>query len=163
MTCEQLPAEICSFAIASSGKRCVLENYTRRDGRMQLECKTSLVSVDFMQEWIETDDCIRACGLDRKSIGISSDALLSRHSTAKLCSPDCYQNCPNIVDLYFNLALAEGKKRNDRNGLVSFTWFLSTLSFVHKLIASLEIHMAVDLLQAVSCRKCANCRGILRG
>lgn len=61
-----------------------------------------------MAEYIETDRCVEACGVDRKSVGISSDSLLEPQFTAKLCSQDCYQNCPNIVDLYFNLAAGEG-------------------------------------------------------
>ena len=62
-----------------------------------------------MAEYIETDECVRACGVDRNSIGISSDSLLEPQFTAKLCAPACYQKCPNIVDLYFNLAAGEGK------------------------------------------------------
>jgi hypothetical protein len=27
-----------------------------------------------------------------------------------LCSPECVNNCPNIIDLYINLAAGEGKK-----------------------------------------------------
>ncbi|KAI4380046.1 hypothetical protein MLD38_006275 [Melastoma candidum] len=108
MTCEQLPLDRCSYAIASSGRRCVLEKYMSVDGSMQMECKTSPVTVGFMEEWIETEDCIKACGLDRKSLGISSDNLLGHGFIKTLCSRDCYQNCPNIADLYSNLALAEG-------------------------------------------------------
>lgn len=61
-----------------------------------------------MADYIETGACVRACGVDRNSVGISSDALLDPQFTAKICSPDCYQKCPNIVDLYFNLAAGEG-------------------------------------------------------
>ena len=61
-----------------------------------------------MADYIETDACVKACGVDRNSVGISSDALLEPQFTGKLCSPACYQNCPNIVDLYFNLAAGEG-------------------------------------------------------
>ncbi|KAB1224281.1 hypothetical protein CJ030_MR2G000913 [Morella rubra] len=61
-----------------------------------------------MTEYIETDQCIRECGVDRETVGISSDALFEPQFTAKLCSPPCYQECPNIVDLYFNLAAGEG-------------------------------------------------------
>nr|GMD21994.1 cell wall integrity and stress response component 1 [Ipomoea batatas] len=86
LVCEQLPVGICSFSIASSGNRCVLETYSSGDG----------------------NECIAACGVDRKSVGISSDSLLDHRFTAKLCSPQCYQNCPNIVDLYYNLASEEG-------------------------------------------------------
>lgn len=44
--------------------------------------------------------------MDRKSLGISSDSLLDSHFTNKLCSPHCYDNCPNIVDL-FSISLLE--------------------------------------------------------
>ncbi|KAF8010039.1 hypothetical protein BT93_J0877 [Corymbia citriodora subsp. variegata] len=114
IVCEQLPTELCSFSIASNGRRCVLENYVSpTDRKMEYECKTSQVDVDIMHEWIETDDCISACGVDRESVGISSDALLQPPFTAKLCSPACYYNCPNIVDLYFKLALGEGVYLSD--------------------------------------------------
>ncbi|KAK3003377.1 hypothetical protein RJ639_018129 [Escallonia herrerae] len=61
-----------------------------------------------MAEVIESDECVNACGVDRKAVGISSDSLLEPQFTAKLCSRACYQNCPNIVDLYYNLAMGEG-------------------------------------------------------
>ncbi|KAJ9146746.1 hypothetical protein P3X46_028977 [Hevea brasiliensis] len=108
LVCEQLPVELCSYSIASSGKRCLLENFPTKDGKVKYQCKTSEVVVDIMQEWIESDECVSACGLNRNTIGISSDTLLQPHFLAKLCSNDCYQACPNIVDLYFNLALGEG-------------------------------------------------------
>ncbi|KAM7526423.1 hypothetical protein LguiA_016325 [Lonicera macranthoides] len=106
--CENLPKEVCAFSVASSGKRCVLENFPTQDGRVEYQCRTSSVSVERMAEYIETDECVRACGVDRLSVGISSDALLDPESISKVCSPICYQNCPNIVDLYFNLAMGEG-------------------------------------------------------
>lgn len=107
--CEELPNEVCAFSIASSGKRCVLE--TEREegsGRVEYQCRTSEVIVENMSEYIERDQCVRACGVDRRSVGISSDALLDPHFTTKLCSSPCYNHCPNIVDLYFNLAAGEG-------------------------------------------------------
>ncbi|KAG8663001.1 hypothetical protein MANES_01G166300v8 [Manihot esculenta] len=108
LVCEQLPVELCSYSIASSGKRCLLENFATKDGKVKYQCKTSEVVVDVMQEWIESDECVSSCGLDRNTVGISSDGLLQPQFLAKLCSDDCYQGCPNIVDLYLNLALAEG-------------------------------------------------------
>lgn len=75
---------------------------------MEYQCRTSEVIVERMAEYIETDDCVNACGVDRDTNGISSDALHEPHTTVKLCSPACYQNCPNIIDLYFNLAAGEG-------------------------------------------------------
>jgi hypothetical protein len=62
------------------------------------------------QEWIESDECVRSCGLERISFGLSTDLLLDSQSTAMLCSPECVNNCPNIIDLYINLAAGEGKK-----------------------------------------------------
>ncbi|KAL8232551.1 hypothetical protein R6Q57_002329 [Mikania cordata] len=107
IVCEDLPTEVCSFSIASSGKRCLLENsYESENGGRQ--CTTSQVMVERMSEHIETDECVKACGVDRSSVGISSDTLLEPQSVSKICSEPCYLNCPNIVDLYFNLAVGEG-------------------------------------------------------
>lgn len=108
LACEQLPVELCSYSIASSGKRCLLENFPTKDGKVEYQCKTSEVVVDIMQEWIESDECVSACGLNRNTIGISSDNLHQPQFLAKLCSDDCYKACPNIVDVHFNLALGEG-------------------------------------------------------
>ncbi|XP_058099508.1 uncharacterized protein LOC131243910 [Magnolia sinica] len=106
--CEDLPKSLCAFSISSSGRRCSIEYTNRPDGNKDFQCTTSKVIVEKMAEWIETDQCVRACGVDRNMVGISSDALMEPRFTAKLCSTTCYQNCPNIVDLYFNLASAEG-------------------------------------------------------
>ncbi|XWS59903.1 hypothetical protein CRYUN_Cryun08bG0161800 [Craigia yunnanensis] len=106
--CEDLPKDVCAFSISSSGKRCLLETAVEKDGNVEYQCRTSEVVVERMAEYIETDECVRACGVDRNSIGISSDSLLEPQFTAKLCAPACYQKCPNIVDLYFNLAAGEG-------------------------------------------------------
>ncbi|KAG6437147.1 hypothetical protein SASPL_102058 [Salvia splendens] len=108
LICENLPTNLCAFAIATSGKRCVLENYRNEEGSVEYTCKTSEVVVERMSGYIETDQCVKACGVDRGFVGISSDAFLAPEFTASLCSPSCYQNCPNIVDLYFNLAAGEG-------------------------------------------------------
>ncbi|XP_041027070.1 uncharacterized protein LOC121267290 [Juglans microcarpa x Juglans regia] len=109
LVCENLPNNVCAFSISSSGKRCLLETSVAGDhGKVEYQCKTSEVLVNGITEYIETDKCVEACGVDRNTIGISSDALLDPKATAKLCSPYCYQMCPNIVDLYFNLAAGEG-------------------------------------------------------
>ncbi|CAI9778735.1 unnamed protein product [Fraxinus pennsylvanica] len=113
LVCEELPVGLCSFSIATSGKRCLLETYTSNYGTMDFQCKTSEVVAINLQEYIEADECVIACGVDRKSTGISSDSLLDAQFTTRLCSPQCYQNCPNIVDLYYNLALAEGAFLSD--------------------------------------------------
>lgn len=109
MVCEDLPKEVCAFSLASSGKRCLLETEKVADGGVEYQCRTSEVVVERMAEYIETDQCVEACGVDRNSVGISSDAFFEPQFTGKLCSPACYQKCPNIIDLFFNLAAGEGK------------------------------------------------------
>ncbi|PKU84335.1 uncharacterized protein LOC110097473 [Dendrobium catenatum] len=108
--CEELPLDLCAFSISTAGHRCILESYRAKDGGEQTknQCKTSDVVVERVSDWIETDECVRACGVDRTAKGISSDALLDSQFTGKLCSSTCHESCPNIVDLYFNLAAAEG-------------------------------------------------------
>ncbi|GAU40137.1 hypothetical protein TSUD_163060 [Trifolium subterraneum] len=127
VVCEELQKDLCSFSIASSGKRCLLETEKAADGGVEYQCTTSEVVVERMAGYIETNQCVKACGVERNSVGISSDALLEPQFTAKLCSPSCYQNCPNIVDLYFNLAAGEGvflpdlcemQKTNPRRAMV---------------------------------------------
>lgn len=108
ITCEHLDQDTCAYAISSSGKRCVLEKSVKRTGEEAYTCRTSEIDADRLRNWIETDQCIKACGLDRKSLGISSDSLLESRFAQQLCSPQCYDSCPNVVDLYFNLAAAEG-------------------------------------------------------
>ncbi|XP_059624836.1 uncharacterized protein LOC132268116 [Cornus florida] len=108
MACENLNKDSCAFAVSSSGKRCVLEKHVRRSGEEAYTCRTSEIVADKLKDWIESDQCIEACGLERNVLGISSDSLLESHFAKKLCSPRCYDSCPNIVDLYFNLAAAEG-------------------------------------------------------
>ena len=59
-------------------------------------------------EWIETDACIKACGLKRLSNGFSSEELLQHTFIKGICSNPCKDNCPNIMDLYTKLAASEG-------------------------------------------------------
>ncbi|KAF5731163.1 hypothetical protein HS088_TW19G00768 [Tripterygium wilfordii] len=108
ITCENLDQDTCAYAISSTGKRCVLEKQVKRSGEEAYTCRTSEIEADRLRNWIETDQCLKACGLDRKVLGISSDSLLESRFTQKLCSPQCYDSCPNVVDLYFNLAAGEG-------------------------------------------------------
>ncbi|KAE8099288.1 hypothetical protein FH972_017281 [Carpinus fangiana] len=108
LVCEDLPKSVCAFSVASSGKRCLLETLVAGDGSVKYQCRSSEVLVQKISEYIETDQCVQACGVDRNMIGISSDALLEPQVTAKLCSPACYNECANIIDLYFNLAAGEG-------------------------------------------------------
>lgn len=105
--CEELPDDVCAFSISSSGKRCLLENLETEKG-VEYQCSTSDVVVQGISEHIETAACVNACGVDRRMIGISSDSLLEPELTSRLCSPDCYHKCPNIIDLYFSLAAGEG-------------------------------------------------------
>ncbi|XP_027163806.1 uncharacterized protein LOC113763963 [Coffea eugenioides] len=109
LVCEELPIKMCSFAVASTGKRCSLETYAAKDGKIGLQCRSSeILASDNIHEHIEKDECISACGVSRKTVGISSDYLFQPRHTHKICSPKCQHNCLNIVDLYSNLALAEG-------------------------------------------------------
>ncbi|KZV53416.1 hypothetical protein F511_10202 [Dorcoceras hygrometricum] len=108
LICEDLPTELCALSIASSGKRCVLETYIDGASSKRYTCKTSEVVAEKLSGYIENDQCVDACGLDRESVGISSDAFLNLGFPSSLCSPECYDNCPNIVDLYYNLAAGEG-------------------------------------------------------
>ncbi|KAL0375282.1 UNVERIFIED_CONTAM: hypothetical protein Sradi_3443900 [Sesamum radiatum] len=106
--CENLPTNLCSFAVASSGKRCMLENHKNTQGKTDGTCKTSEVVVEKLSGHIESDQCVKACGVHRESAELSSDVFLSSEFTARLCSPACYQNCHNIVEFFVNLAAGEG-------------------------------------------------------
>ncbi|KAK9724625.1 hypothetical protein RND81_05G087500 [Saponaria officinalis] len=108
VTCDRLNKDECAFAVSSTGKRCVLEKVVRRSGAEAYKCTTSEIEAEKLKDTVESKHCIEACGLERDTLGISSDSLLESRFTPKLCSPQCYQNCPNVVDLYFNLAAGEG-------------------------------------------------------
>ncbi|XP_077240238.1 uncharacterized protein LOC143881125 [Tasmannia lanceolata] len=108
VTCEDLDKSTCAFAVSSAGMRCLLEKHVTRGQKDEYTCRTSEITADKLTNWIESDQCVEACGVDRNSLGISSDSLLESHFTKKLCSCQCYQGCPNIVDLYFNVAAGEG-------------------------------------------------------
>ncbi|GFP82225.1 hypothetical protein PHJA_000365700 [Phtheirospermum japonicum] len=108
INCKDLNVDACAYAVESSGKRCVLEKPLLSLTSSEYTCATSEIVADKLSDWIETEECISACGVDRKALGISSDSLLDRTFVGKLCSKACYSSCPNIVDLYFNLAAGEG-------------------------------------------------------
>lgn len=108
LTCEELPTEVCAFSVSSTGNRCVLEKALKMDGTLQFQCQSSAVMAEELVEWIESEECINACGLERMAVGMSTDCLLESESSRKLCSSKCRNNCPNIVDLYVNLAAGEG-------------------------------------------------------
>ncbi|XP_020594925.1 uncharacterized protein LOC110035028, partial [Phalaenopsis equestris] len=105
-TCEQLDRSTCAFAVSSSGFRCVLEKHVR-SGFNEYSCRNSGVAGTGVEGWIETDECVEACGLERVTVGISSDYLVDRRFKQRLCSPKCYDSCPNVVDLYANVAAGE--------------------------------------------------------
>lgn len=86
----------------------MLEKRIKRSGEEGYTCRASDIEAEKLKDWIESDHCINACGVDRKALGISSDSLMESRFTQKLCSSPCHHNCPNIVDLYFNLAAGEG-------------------------------------------------------
>jgi hypothetical protein len=86
----------------------LLKNYEEKDGTVKYQCKTTEIFVDTLNEWIESDECVNSCGLHRETVGVSSDTLLQPQFLAKLCSDECYQACPNIVNLYSNMAMGEG-------------------------------------------------------
>ncbi|KAK9144371.1 hypothetical protein Sjap_004274 [Stephania japonica] len=115
ISCENLPADYCAFAISSEGMRCVLGKYYAYDyveGRRvtKFVCRSSGVFVPNMLNWVETHKCIKACGVERHSIGMTYSELLWQPKFMKrLCCHSCYYECPNIVDLFFNLALGEGQ------------------------------------------------------
>ncbi|KAL0927198.1 hypothetical protein M5K25_001361 [Dendrobium thyrsiflorum] len=110
VTCEQLDRSKCAFAVSSNGLRCLLQKHVRGtelDEEVYM-CRTSDLKATIMAGCVETDACIAACSMERETVGISSDSLLDRRFMGRLCSPECFLNCPNIVDLYFSVAAGEG-------------------------------------------------------
>nr|CAB3465068.1 unnamed protein product [Digitaria exilis] len=107
LACEELPPDVCAFAVSSGGMRCVLERTPEGAHR----CQTSAVAVAREQPLaaghVESDACVRACGVDRAALGLPV-ATEDRRSLRALCSPACQDGCPNVVDLYATLAAAEG-------------------------------------------------------
>ncbi|KAL1531414.1 PAR1 protein [Salvia divinorum] len=117
--CESLDKASCAYAVSWRGKRCVLEKHVQRGGTEEYTCAASEIVANELRNWIESDQCVEACGLDRSVLGISSDSLLEARFVKQLCSKECYWRCHNIVDLYFDLAAGEGvylPKFCDRKG-----------------------------------------------
>lgn len=108
LLCEDLPIDLCAFAVSSTGSRCVLEKEISFQGKVEYQCQTSVVSANEFTEWVETDDCVHSCGIDRLTVGISSDALVESRFVKALCSVDCQSGCPNVVDLFEKLSEGEG-------------------------------------------------------
>ncbi|KAF8379496.1 hypothetical protein HHK36_028931 [Tetracentron sinense] len=114
ITCEKLPTDFCVFSVSSDGTRCMLERYMV-DTRVKYECRSSDALVEGMVDWEETDECIEACGLERKSVGISSDSLgTSIHPKALLTKllPFVPQHC-----LYLP-KLCQMQRSESRRGMV---------------------------------------------
>ncbi|CAK7336968.1 unnamed protein product [Dovyalis caffra] len=114
ITCEHLDQDTCAYAISSSGKRCLLEKRVKRTGEEAYTCRTSEIEADTLRNWIETDQCIKACGLDRKSLGISSDSLLDKlivHATHNIFS--------SVLTGVFLPKLCEAQEGNARRGLMA--------------------------------------------
>ncbi|KAG6548918.1 hypothetical protein Mapa_009681 [Marchantia paleacea] len=113
LRCHMLPAEECAFAVDSSGKRCVLMEYNDAAVSIVRSCETSDISVgdDSPTEYIETEQCVRACGVQKMTIGFArSTNLPTDQFMLKLCSWECKHNCPNLVDLYNTVAMVVGRE-----------------------------------------------------
>lgn len=113
LRCHMLPAEECAFAVDSSGKRCVLTENSDDAVSIVRSCETSEISVgdDSPIEYIETEQCVRACGVHKMTIGFArSTNLPTDQFMSKLCSWECKHNCPNLVDLYNNVSIVVGKE-----------------------------------------------------
>nr|POE50913.1 hypothetical protein CFP56_31918 [Quercus suber] len=70
-TCEDLPLDFCTFSVSASVNRCWLEN-NLKDGIMEYRCITSetVVEDNKLHGYIENEECVSACGVDRLTIGI---------------------------------------------------------------------------------------------
>ncbi|KAI5054818.1 hypothetical protein GOP47_0029963 [Adiantum capillus-veneris] len=152
IVCEELGIYECAFAVASSGARCILETNISLENGVQFECKTSSVIVTPFADWIETAECLLLCGLDRLTIGISTDFVGDLGLQEMICSSMCQRNCPNIVDIFSNLAIGEGLNlqnlckdggthhfKQKRKALVIFTRSRAT-KFLAVLITCIKLH-----------------------
>ncbi|KAG6555128.1 hypothetical protein Mapa_003163 [Marchantia paleacea] len=121
--CELLPKEECAFAIGQRGFRCLLETSVGLDGSVFHHCQTSEIewateAEDLRRELrsirsvghIESDECLEACGLDRLTVGISTDGLQTGAFKEKICSDDCQRNCPQVINLYNIIYAEEGEE-----------------------------------------------------
>ncbi|MCO5581579.1 hypothetical protein L7F22_035467 [Adiantum nelumboides] len=108
VVCEELGIYECAFAVASTGARCILETKISLEVCIQFECTTSSVLASPFANWIETAECLLFCGLERLTIGISTDFIGDLGLQKMICSSMCQKNCPNIVDVFSNLAIGEG-------------------------------------------------------
>ncbi|KAF3328287.1 PAR1 protein [Carex littledalei] len=106
--CENLPINQCAFAVSSTSKRCVLESM-RQSGGTTYQCKTTDLEVEKVPKQfgapmekisnhIETEACVRTCGLEDSTVGILSyhSLMMDSKIKTKLCSPSCQENCENL-------------------------------------------------------------------
>ncbi|KAL3700134.1 hypothetical protein R1sor_018156 [Riccia sorocarpa] len=110
LECHMLPIDQCAFAVDSEGSRCVLETIITDNVIIAYMCQKSDIPVgeDSPVEYVESDECIEACGAERLTVGFSTDAFTTTGFTSKLCSRRCRDNCPNLIDLYSNIVAGEG-------------------------------------------------------
>ena len=107
--------------------------------------QSSEVIAEKINEWIETEECMNACGVERMAVGMSTDALVDGRSARKLCSPNCYNKCPNILELYFNLAAGEGNYAHQSYAL----------DMRHHILASHDLLSYLYVVQVYTCPACA--------
>jgi hypothetical protein len=107
LECQMLPIEECAFSVSYDGHRCVLEKSLGSDVHV---CETSNVKAgeESPVEYIESNECVEACGVERMTVGFSTDELSSHAFITKMCSRACRNNCVNLVDLYSNIIAGEG-------------------------------------------------------
>jgi len=60
-----------------------LETEKAVNDALEYQCRTSEAVLERMARYIEKDQCVKACGVERNFVGISSDALLEQQFTAK--------------------------------------------------------------------------------
>ncbi|KAI5063952.1 hypothetical protein GOP47_0020622 [Adiantum capillus-veneris] len=99
VVCEDLPAEWCAYSISSMGARCVLVDHGEKDGDNTMQvyrCQTSSVETKVKGGWIEAEECIEACGLDRMTVGLFSQPAFDPRL---FCSSRCSRSCSHLHDL----------------------------------------------------------------
>ncbi|CAM6100472.1 unnamed protein product [Calypogeia fissa] len=80
------------------------------DGSSSCATQTSNVKAGDkgLVEYIESNECVEACRVDRMTIGFSTDELTSNSFIKKLCSRACRNTCVNLIDIYSNIIVGEG-------------------------------------------------------
>jgi hypothetical protein len=58
----------------------VLEKSTLRDSNVMYECQTSEIIAENLNELIETEECMNACGVERMTVGMSTDSLAEQEN-----------------------------------------------------------------------------------